>query len=414
MSLNNNKIEKNPLRKIQKTIIIKENKNPDITKIEKIPNNRINNSKINQNKNNIDKSNKSSHNTGRDNSTIKNYIDHKLKKDSSRMRTTSAASIRKNESSKIGTSINNKSLNQREKTPSITTSEFQRGRKLDISNDSKNHTKISENFDIMLDRFKDKELRKSDKILILKKKIEEEESRKFSEVPKINKSSKYYENNAENFLKRMEVYQFVSDVKKQELKDIELKRIEEEINKNPKLHKKMSNKEIERIISEKMKSLLKAKAEKQEKINKIKKINEQEKLAECTFQPKILDKSRLISKSRINLEMKKSISMPKFLDFDNSKILFKIEDLDTSYTYLNINNKHSFNNQFNNLKRESHSMTRLLNTPKNEDFDSFNIKKEYVPLKNREIIIREINISRKESEIMRELLDKKIYTKNHK
>lgn len=414
MSLNNHKIEKNPLRKIQKTIIIKENKNPDITKIEKIPNNRLNNSKINLNKNNIDKTNNSSHNTGKDNSTIKNYIDHKLKNDSSRMRTTSAASIRKNESSKIDTSINNKSLNEREKTPIITTSEYQRGRKLDISNDSKNNTKKSENFDIMIDRFKDKEARKSNKILILKKKIEEEESRKFSEIPKINKSSKYYENNAENFLKRMEVYQFVSDVKKQELKDIESKRIEEEINKNPKLHKKMSNKEIERIISEKMKSTLIAKAEKQEKINKMKKINEQEKLAECTFQPKILDKSRLISKSRINLEMKKSSSMPKFLDFDNSKILLKIEDLDTSYTYLNINKKHYLNNQYNNLKRESHSMTRLLNTPKNEDFDSFNIKKEYVPLKNREIIIREINISRKESEIMRELLDKKIYTKNHK
>ena len=98
--------------------------------------------------------------------------------------------------------------------------------------------KKSKNFSETYERLTNHKSKISSKVENLKKKLEEEELKELKNAPNINKSSKYYEKDSEDFLKRVEIYKFVSKAKRIELIEKDEKKLDEELNKNPKLKKK--------------------------------------------------------------------------------------------------------------------------------------------------------------------------------
>jgi len=311
------------------------------------------------------------------------------------------------------------------------------------------------------ERFKNHEVKLNLKKESMRKKKDEDEKKELKNVPKINKASKYYEKSNEDFLKRVEVYKFVSNVRKMELMDKEKKRLDNELNKNPKLRQKMKLEEIQKIIDEKLKADKIKKTVREEKNLEIIKTREEGKLAECTFFPEICETSRKMDLSfRLNkLDLMKSLSAPRFLETENSRINKKL-DFNTSLNNNNniindelfnndkdknsrnfipnqssgdklsqrkaLNNNKSANNIFshrirnsnkvddgrnqnNKSFRESKSMNRLTDSPeKHHNFlNSSNLNETVYKDVNKSMIDFPFNVSKKESDIMKELLKKK-------
>lgn len=287
-----------------------------------------------------------------------------------------------------------------------------------------------------------------DKVEIMKKKLEEEELKQLKNTPNINKSSKYYEKESEDFLKRVEIYKFVSKAKRIDLIEKDQKKLEEELNKNPKLKKKMKLDQIQKIIDNKLESDKLKKKEKEIKIQQMKKNFEESKLAECTFAPEISENSKKmdVTLKRNKFRMNKSSSAPRFLETENSKKFNKSVNLDTSAldnetsihskkkiefsinTSLNMNNstnnihsqttKNSENKiqdkEKNDILRESHSMNTLIplnskgkNLNNNIILDSSNFNETISKDENKSFSGLSVNISKKESDIIKELLRKK-------
>lgn len=321
------------------------------------------------------------------------------------------------------------------------------------------------NFEEMLERFKLREDKINNKIESLRKKIEDEENLKMTKQPYINKNNKYYENNPEGFLKRVEIHKFVSEVKKLELIEKNQKRLQDEFNKNPANGKLMKLKEIQSIIEEKLNIERRKKLEKEEKIRQLEKEREETLLIECTFKPEISENSKKmdLSSIRSKYELTKSTSMPKFIDTENNLKYHKFVNLETSYTNhnkslrnINSNNKNLFiedkvqNNKKGNkiddlqkndgnILKESHSVNKFANNKgspislndndnkKKNDYlmncfndasadaqtndinnISINTKKNYVPISTEKNFVNSnLNISKKESDIMKELLRRK-------
>jgi len=150
----------------------------------------------------------------------------------------------------------------------------------------------------LLERF-DIEKKKSDLGKeILKEKYNQHLKKKFTNKPEINKSCKYYEKNSESFLKRVEIYKFISQAKKLELFDKETKRMEKILNSNSKLTRKMTYDQIKRIIEDKLINNVMKENIKQEKVNNILKKRELEALKLCTFKPNILKSSIILAENK--------------------------------------------------------------------------------------------------------------------
>ncbi len=376
----------------------------------------------------------------------------------------------------INNKINNKTLyNRKDSTASTNNLNISHNRiNIDTSLNNTNYhkdDKRSKKFSSIYDRSKNFEEKIINKIKNLKVKLENEELKEVRNGPCINKTSKYYEKNSENFLKRVEIYKFVSEAKRLELLDKDQIRLEEELNKNPKLRKKMKLDEIQKIIDEKLKVEKIKKIEKEQIIEQKKKNLEETKLAQCTFLPEISDKSRKIDISkRSKYELHKSSSAPKFIDTDHSK-KYKQMDLNENISINTLTYKHSKdilcknnnnnndlysdrkpkknlpeinlnttindnkiinninNTTRNNLKdkyqdqnlRESYSMSKLTSLNDENKLISISNDNDTVSRDDNKINMstihlsncsffgnHELNISKKESDIMRELLRKKL------
>ena len=86
------------------------------------------------------------------------------------------------------------------------------------NNNNKNKEKKPLNIDDMWKRFEESKMKSNIKKDYLKKKIDAENSKKYNFVPNITKSTKYDNENVD-FLKRVEIYKFVTEAKKSELKE---------------------------------------------------------------------------------------------------------------------------------------------------------------------------------------------------
>lgn len=304
------------------------------------------------------------------------------------------------------------------------------------------------NFDELYERLTKHKTKIRGKVENMKKKFEDEELKQLKNTPNINKSSKYYEKDSEDFLKRVEIYKFVSKAKRIELVEKDEKKLEEELNKNPKLKKKMKLDEIQKIIDEKLKSDKLKKLEKEQKMQQMKRNYEESKLAECTFVPEISENSKKmdVSFKRNVCKMTKSSSVPRFLETENKSVYLdssqainynKIQNnnlkekkakfnikttLNTNNSTNNIfakqttrnsNNKSYSRNNNNEGFRESHSMNRLPDTSGNR-INSSNVflnlsslNETMVKEENKSISGLPMNVSKKESDIIKELLRNK-------
>ena len=206
--------------------------------------------------------------------------------------------------------------------------------------------------------------------------------------------------------------------------------------------------EIQKIIDEKFRSNKIKKVEKEQKILKMKKNFEESKLAECTFSPEISENSKkmdIILKRKIYI-MNKLSTVPRFPETENSKKLNKSFNLNTSHSNnenaiqkqkirsCNINTTLNMNNSTNNIfaqttrnsddnvyrsnhndnLMESDSVNKLVTSNvirknlHNSNILNFSILNETMTKEgNKSISGLPINISKKESDIIKELLKKK-------
>jgi hypothetical protein len=122
----------------------------------------------------------------------------------------------------------------------------------------------------MWKRFDENKKKINLKIETLKNKINEKKEKEISFNPKINKDTNYYKYENNDFLKRVEIYKFVSEAKKSEIKS------KDKINKNNENTNKIkiSMIEVKKNIEERLKIQKIKDQEKEEK--HLKKIKEYE------------------------------------------------------------------------------------------------------------------------------------------
>jgi hypothetical protein len=278
----------------------------------------------------------------------------------------------------------------------------------------------------MWKRFEENQNKINEKKELLKKKIDENEKINIPFKPQINRDTKYYKNENNDFLKRVEIYKFVSEVKKSEIKSKEKSKeknkkkekekysitknknqniIQEENNLKklkPIKKPKISITEVKKNIDEKLK--LKKEKDQEREENYIKKLKEKEKneMLECTFTPKLLDasikiaKSLIRSKSQINNNINnnnnnnidKFVSVSKILDTDTSKKI-KLENLDTSETnchFIKKNNNNNNNKIINkdkkrnlniDLNKNKNKSSDKINNNINNNLNNFSMRKDY-------------------------------------
>lgn len=310
------------------------------------------------------------------------------------------------------------------------------------------------------ERFKNNQLMINAKKLEMKRKQEEIKLNEVKKIPTINKSSKYNEKlNQSNFLERVEMQRTASFAKRSKLTQKIKNKENEELNQNAKLKAKKPLCEIQKSISEK---LIKAKIktiEKDRKAMLLKREKQISQLAQCTFKPEISKNSKLmdISCKRRKYDLSKSYSVcdlnQKLIE---SKKYYKLEKLDTSTNLNNVsfyvklnhgNEKDLENSNFNYCKTFNLNTINISDADKNRSFSvnnnyytfeknkndenknscnsmnnslnktnsyfssskNKNLKQNIVPIsKPNEFANNDINISQKESEILKRLLIKKL------
>lgn len=263
----------------------------------------------------------------------------------------------------------------------------------------------------------------------LKKKIEENERKDINFKPKINRDTKYYKNENNSFLKRVEIYKFVSEARKSEIRMKDNKNINHQ---NPQNKKKISMNEVKKNIDAQLEKKRQKDQEREEKYFKKMEEMEETEMLECTFTPRLLDtslkmnKSLIRSKSQVN-DIEKLSSVSKILDTEASK-KNKLENLETSET----------NNTNNLYLRKQKSANKTIKWENNNIKETKEIKRDYSQSRLEEIPEQQqanlsinydlnnnksvgclnlssignnymgMNISKKESEIMKELMNRKL------
>jgi hypothetical protein len=214
----------------------------------------------------------------------------------------------------------------------------------------------------MWKRFEENQKKINLKIETLKKKIEEKEEKEISFKPRINKQTNYYKNENNDFLKRVEIYKFISEARKSEIKSKDKNNYNNNNNRNNNNNnenlnpnnskRKISIAEVKKNIEERLKIQKIKDIEREEKyLKKMKEYRENEML-ECTFTPKLMDTSIKMNKNLmrsrsqvINFnENDKLTSVNKILDTEASKKI-KLENLDTSESNCNLKKQKSVNNK---------------------------------------------------------------------
>lgn len=205
-------------------------------------------------------------------------------------------------------------------------------KKVNNNNQGENQTRNKSikhkiDFQLMLERFRKREQKITQKMENLKKKLEEEEIKNSTQNPQINKNGKYYNINYDSFFKRLEQYKHLKEAKISYLLDREEKRLAKNFNQSLfKNKKKMRLEEIQLIINEKFEKEKQRKLQKEAKIKQIALEKEESLLLECTFKPEISQKSSKMDLSNIRskYDLNKTSSMQKLLEYNFSKKYYNI------------------------------------------------------------------------------------------
>lgn len=155
----------------------------------------------------------------------------------------------------------------------------------------KEKPKKNVNINGMLNRFKDFQAEKNNKLQELKRKCQEQETSNCKAIPDINEHSKKIYTNTEDFFQRLEKYKETSDQKKKDLAEKEEnkkleeeKKILEEMNKN--------NKKVDKqALNDKINTMMEWENNRKNKINTLKEQETKKQIEKCTFKPELNKKS---------------------------------------------------------------------------------------------------------------------------
>ena len=215
---------------------------------------------------------------------------------------------------------------------------------------SLNSSKLDISLNKMLERFEVEKNKSKENLEKIKKKYNDINISQYREIPEINKNTKYYEDNSEHFLDRVEMYNYISQAKRKELQEKEKEKNEIcFIPPSLKLVKKLPKEEIDKLIEEKMVNMLIKLNEKQEKINFLKHEQEMDILKDCTFHPKISAKSvKIIENKRKTMRnaSMKNLDQVNLSDQKNSNTL-NPPKINTEYKNSHSKNKLNLNNSYN-------------------------------------------------------------------
>ena len=200
------------------------------------------------------------------------------------------------------------------------------------------------NFKEVYSRFMNFNTNKNKNIEEKKKNREEEEAKKFRKIPEISKKSKnMVRHQEEDFYQRCIKFKEEVNKKNNDLlleKDLKIKKEEDQIMKEIKIHKLEKSK-----INDNISNLMTWDGKKKEKIKDLKEAFEKKNKIECTFKPKINKQ-----KVKDNYETNKGIELTERLyTIDLEKRKFKIEKLENNYLptfqpMTNIRSKYRRNN----------------------------------------------------------------------